>query len=56
MNTYNHHRIIDKLAQKVNVDKDVLIKASDYTDDFVLVGAKEKSRLILFHIALYHLS
>lgn len=41
MNTYNHHRIIDKLAQKVNVDKDVLIKASDYTDDFVLVGAKE---------------
>ena len=39
MNTYNHHRIIDKLAQEVNVDKDVLIKASDYTDDFLGEGA-----------------
>lgn len=40
MNTYNHHRIIDELAQKVDVDKDVLIKASDYTDDFVLIGVQ----------------
>lgn len=41
MNTHNHHKIIQKLADSIKLDpqeKKMLIKASDYTDDFVKIG------------------
>lgn len=37
MNTYNHHKVIDKVSEKLKnnlFDVDILQKASDFTDDF----------------------